>query len=226
MNPVYVEEGSSVLHGCAGVEETELGTNPLAFTHSERIAYLGEFLTIQTVAPFCDGLYLVGDAFAMNLHAEPYILGSDAGRRNIIYGILHGVRLRLLAGLDGHLLHHLLSLSLLSLLAGYILQYNTLFLGINKLECRIVHALHDHAGAFAQYLIIFFVSLGAVRNELHLGSSSKVLCRELLEQEVGQIIQVLYIFCLLHTIETQLGVLGITEVPVLTVRTIPLPLQT
>ena len=62
----------------------------------------------------------------MNLHAKPYILGSDAGRRNIIYGILHGVRLRLLAaGLDGHLLYHLLSLSLLSLLAGYILQYNT-----------------------------------------------------------------------------------------------------
>ena len=44
MNPVYVEEGSIVLLGCAGVEETELGTNPLAFTHSERIAYLGEFL--------------------------------------------------------------------------------------------------------------------------------------------------------------------------------------
>ena len=151
----------------------------------------------------------------MNLHAEPYILGSDAGRRNIIYGILHGVRLRLLAGLDGHLLYHLLSLSLLSLLAGYILQYNTLFLGINK-----------HAGAFAQYLIIFLVSLGAVRYELHLGSSSKVLGREFLEQEVWQIIQVLYIFSLLHAIETQLGVLGITEIPVLTVRTIPLPLQT
>lgn len=167
MNPVYVEEGSIVLLGCAGVEETELGTNPLAFTHSERIAYLVEFLTIQTVAPFSDSLYLVGDAFAMNLHVEPYILGSDAGRRNIIYGILHGVRLSQLAGLDGHLLYHFLSLSLLSLLAGYILQYNPLFLGINKLECRIVHALHDHAGAFAQYLIIFLVSLGAVRYELH-----------------------------------------------------------
>ena len=226
MNPVYVEEGCIVLLGCAGVEETELGTNPLAFTHSERIAYLGEILTIQTVAPFSDSLYLVGDAFAMNLHAEPYILGSDAGRRNIIYGILHGVRLRQFAGLDGHLLYHLLSLSLLSLLAGYILQYNTLFLGINKLECRIVHALHDHAGAFAQYLIFLLVSLGAVRYELHLGSSSKVLGREFLEQEVWQIIQVLYIFSLLHAIETQLGVLGITEVPVLTVRTVPLPLQT
>ena len=34
------------------------------------------------------------------------------------------------------------------------------------------------------------------------------------------------VFSLLHTIETQLGVLGITEVPVLTVRTVPLPLQT
>ena len=86
--------------------------------------------------------------------------------------------------------------------------------------------MHNHAGAFAQYLIFFLVSLGAVRNELHLGCSSKVLGRELLEQEVRKIKQVLYIFCLLHTIETQLGVLGITEVPVLTVRTVPLPLQT
>ena len=106
------------------------------------------------------------------------------------------------------------------------MQNTTLFLGINKLECRIVHALHNHAGAFAQYLIFFLVSLGAVRYELHLGCSSKVLGREFLEQEVRKIKQVLYIFCLLHTIETQLGILGIAEVPVLTVRTIPLPLQT
>ena len=79
MNPVYVEEGCIVLLGCAGVEETELCTYPLAFTHSERVAYLGELLTIQTVAPFCDSLYLVGDALAVYLYAKPYILCGDAG---------------------------------------------------------------------------------------------------------------------------------------------------
>ena len=79
MNPVYVEEGCIVLLGCAGVEETELCTYPLAFTHSERVAYLGELLTIQTVAPFCDSLYLVGDALAVYLYAKPYILSGDAG---------------------------------------------------------------------------------------------------------------------------------------------------
>ena len=79
MNPVYVEEGCIVLLGCAGVEETEFGTYPLAFTHCERVAYLGKLLTVQTVTPFCNSLYLVGDSLAMNLHTEPYILGSDAG---------------------------------------------------------------------------------------------------------------------------------------------------
>ena len=79
MNPVDVEEGCIVLLGGAGVEETELRTNPLAFTHRERIAYLDELLTILTVAPFCDALYLVGDAFAVNLYAEPYILSGNAG---------------------------------------------------------------------------------------------------------------------------------------------------
>ena len=79
MNPVDVEEGSIVLLGGAGVEETELGTNPLAFAHRERIAYLDELLAIQTVAPFCYALYLVGDALAMNLYTQPYILSGNAG---------------------------------------------------------------------------------------------------------------------------------------------------
>ena len=78
MNPVYVEEGCIVLLGCAGVEETEFCTYPLAFTHSERGAYLDKLLTIQTVAPFCDSLYLVGDALAVYLYAKPYILCGDA----------------------------------------------------------------------------------------------------------------------------------------------------
>ena len=79
MYPVDVEEGCVVLLGRTGIEETEFCSNPLAFTHSERISYLGKLLTIQTVAPFSDSLYLVGDTFAMNLHAEPYILSGDAG---------------------------------------------------------------------------------------------------------------------------------------------------
>ena len=40
MNPVDIEEGCIVLLGGAGVEETEFRTNPLAFTHPERITYL------------------------------------------------------------------------------------------------------------------------------------------------------------------------------------------
>ena len=79
MNPVDVEEGCIVLLGGAGVEETELRTNPLAFAHGEWITYLDELLAIQTVAPFCNALYLVGDALAMNLYAEPYILSGNAG---------------------------------------------------------------------------------------------------------------------------------------------------
>lgn len=47
MYPVDVEEGCVVLLGCAGIEETEFRSNPLAFTHSERIAYLGKLLTIR-----------------------------------------------------------------------------------------------------------------------------------------------------------------------------------
>lgn len=39
MNPVDIEEGCIVLLGGAGVEETEFCTNPLAFTHRERITY-------------------------------------------------------------------------------------------------------------------------------------------------------------------------------------------
>ena len=112
MNPVDIEEGCIVFLGSAGVEETEFRTNPLAFAYSKRIAYLDKLLAIQAVAPFCDSLYLVGDALAMNLYAEPYILSGDAGRWNIIYGIFHSVRLWLLAGLDGYLLHHFLCLSL------------------------------------------------------------------------------------------------------------------
>ena len=79
MNPVYVEEGSIVLFGCAGVEETEFRTNPLAFAYSKRIAYLDKLLAIQAVAPFCDSLYLVGDALAVYLYTEPYVLCGDAG---------------------------------------------------------------------------------------------------------------------------------------------------
>ena len=79
MNPVDIEEGCIVFLGSAGVEETEFRTNPLAFAYSKRIAYLDKLLAIQAVAPFCDSLYLVGDALAMNLYAEPYILSGDAG---------------------------------------------------------------------------------------------------------------------------------------------------
>ena len=79
MYPVDVEEGCVVLLGRTGIEETEFRSNPFAFAHSKRIAYLDKLLAIQTVAPFSDSLYLVGDTFAMNLHAEPYILSGDAG---------------------------------------------------------------------------------------------------------------------------------------------------
>ena len=78
MYPVDVEEGCVVLLGCAGIEETEFRSNPFAFAHSKRIAYLDKLLAIQTVAPFCDSLYLVGDALAVNLYAKPYILSCDA----------------------------------------------------------------------------------------------------------------------------------------------------
>ena len=79
MNPVDIKEGCIVLLGCAGVEETEFRSNPLAFTHGKRIAYLGELLAIQALAPFCDGLYLVGNALAVYLYTEPYVLCGDAG---------------------------------------------------------------------------------------------------------------------------------------------------
>ena len=82
MNPVDVEEGCIVFLGGAGVEETEFRTNPLAFTNRERIAYLDELLAIQTVAPFCNALYLVGDALAVYLYAKPYILG-EIGRAHV-----------------------------------------------------------------------------------------------------------------------------------------------
>ena len=78
MYPVDVEEGCVVLLGRTGIEETEFRSNPLAFAHSERGAYLNKLLTIQTVAPFCDSLYLVGDALAVYLYAKPYILSCDA----------------------------------------------------------------------------------------------------------------------------------------------------
>ena len=78
MYPVDVEEGCVVLLGCAGIEETEFRSNPFAFAHSKRIAYLDKLLAIQTVAPFCDSLYLVGDALAVYLYAKPYILCGDA----------------------------------------------------------------------------------------------------------------------------------------------------
>ena len=79
MNPVDIEEGCIVLLGCAGIEETEFRSNPLAVAHNKRIAYLDELLAIQAVAPFCDGLYLVGDALAVYLYTEPYVLCGDAG---------------------------------------------------------------------------------------------------------------------------------------------------
>ena len=39
MNPDDIEEGFIDFLGGAGVEETEFCTNPLAFTHRERITY-------------------------------------------------------------------------------------------------------------------------------------------------------------------------------------------
>ena len=77
MNPVYVEEGCIVLLGCAGVEETKFGTYPLAFTHCEWVAYLGKLLTIQTVTPFCNSLYLVGDTLAIDGTDGDVMLGVD-----------------------------------------------------------------------------------------------------------------------------------------------------
>ena len=79
MNPVDIEEGCIVLLGGAGVEETEFRSHPFAFAYRERIAYLDELLAIQAVAPFCDGLYLVGNALAVYLYTEPYVLCGDAG---------------------------------------------------------------------------------------------------------------------------------------------------
>ena len=79
MNPADVEEGCIVFLGGASVEEAEFCSYPFAFTHRERIAYLDELLAIQTVAPFCDALYLVGDALAVNLYTQPYILCGNAG---------------------------------------------------------------------------------------------------------------------------------------------------
>lgn len=79
MYPVDVEEGCVVLLGRTGIEETEFRSNPFAFAHSKRIAYLGELLAIQAVAPFCDGLYLVSNALAVYLYTEPYVLCGDAG---------------------------------------------------------------------------------------------------------------------------------------------------
>lgn len=138
--PVNIEEGCVVFGVRPHVEESEFCTDPFALFGCKFVANLLPLLAIQTIIELRFALDVILNSFAVNLGSEIERYRGYTRLRDIIFGVLHGVRLRQCVTLDLYFGINLLGLALVGTDAGDLLEHDAIG-GIYEFECSIVESL-------------------------------------------------------------------------------------
>ena len=218
LNPINVQEGCVVANRRAAVEISDLRSYPLALLHFEWRAELHVFLAVETIVELCRRGNAIANASTLHHGTHIDVLSGMARLGNVIHGIFLGIGLLLFNKSERQFNKCLLLAPLHSILAVDVTKETTVLCG-DKLNGGIVLTLDDKSGFFT------LVFVARIRYELQFGCHGEVLGGELLHQGVLHVSEVVVILWLLNAIKTELGFLGIAEIPIMAVWALKLPLQ-
>lgn len=216
--PIDVEKRCVVFLSRTHTIKASLRSNPLSLYDVKGLTKFRVLLPVCAVGELSMCLDAIADSGAPYFCAYIYIRCSCPWLRYVIDSIFLSVGARHRRQCNRLLFHRLFCFAFLCAFADYVTK-DTAFRCAHKFYCRIVLPHDDETTLLAFGLEI------RIGYKPHAGHYGEVLCRQLLQQHILQIADIMEIFRLLRAIEAQTRVAGIAIIPVVAPWSLKLPLQ-